>query len=226
MAYHERPSTIERGVVWSMTPEPGGGRVLPDGCLDLLWLDDDLVVAGPDTRAYVSAPAQPRPVTGIRLSGGVGAAAFGVPAHEVRNERVPVAELWGVHTARALRRRTEAADDTGRELERIVGARLEEDPADRLMGVVDALARRGRSVPTIASAVGLSERQLRRRTHAAFGYGVKTLARIHRFQKALAFVRDGVPVADAAVRSGYADQPHLAREVRTLADAPLSALLS
>lgn len=226
MSYRERRSAVERGVVWSTTPEPTGGRVLPDGCMDLLWLDDDLVIAGPDTRAYVSQPAEPRAVTGIRLSGGVGATAFGVPAHEVRNQRIPVADVWGMHTARALRRQIESAADTGRELERIVGARLETGSADGLMGIVEAMAQQGRSAPSIAATVGLSERQLRRRTHAAFGYGVKTLARIHRFQAALALTRAGVPAADAAVRTGYADQPHLARDVRALAGTRLSALLS
>ncbi len=226
MAYRERPSVIDRGVVWTVTPEPGGGRVLPDGCMDLLWLDDDLVIAGPDTRAYVSTPEQPRAVTGIRLAGGAGASAFGVPAYEVRDRRVRVSDVWGPHAARALRARMASAADKGGELERIVGARLESQPVDPLMPVIDELARRGASVSSIAAVTELSERQLRRRAHAAFGYGAKTLSRIHRFQKALALTGHGVSAAEAAAESGYADQAHLAREVRALAGVPLSGLLS
>jgi len=69
----------------------------------------------------------------------------------------------------------------------------------------------------------LSERQLHRRSLAAFGYGAKTLGRIRRLQRALA-----VPVsatgAAAAAAAGYADQAHLARDVRELAGVPFTAL--
>lgn len=226
MPYRERPSDVESGTVWTIAPGATvSGRVLPDGCVDLLWLDDDLVVAGPDTRAYVAASGGDQPVVGLRVGGGVGPAAFGIPAYAVRDLRVPVADVWGVRTAGSLRRRVASAPDIGAELERIIGSRLESSPADAAMSVVDALARRGCPVPSIAAAVGLSERQLHRRTREAFGYGAKTLSRIHRFQAALAFARAGLPPADAAVRAGYADQPHLAREVRTLAGEPMSALL-
>jgi AraC-like DNA-binding protein len=67
----------------------------------------------------------------------------------------------------------------------------------------------------VAEDVGLSVRQLRRRCHAAVGYGPKTLQRVLRFQR---FVRmidapAGPPtLAAAAAQSGYADQAHLTRE--------------
>jgi AraC-like DNA-binding protein len=81
----------------------------------------------------------------------------------------------------------------------------------------------GRGVAEIALRLGLSERQLHRRSLAAFGYGAKTLGRIRRLQRALA-----VPVsatgAAAAAAAGYADQAHLAREVRELAGVPFTAL--
>ena len=66
---------------------------------------------------------------------------------------------------------------------------------------------------------------MHRRSLAAFGYGPKTLARILRFQRALALARAGTPLAEVAVRSGYADQAHLAREVRALAGVPLGRLM-
>ena len=54
------------------------------------------------------------------------------------------------------------------------------------------LARAGHNSTTIADRVGLSTRQLQRRSTAAFGYGAKTLSRILRMQRALALVRGGV----------------------------------
>jgi transcriptional regulator GlxA family with amidase domain len=75
--------------------------------------------------------------------------------------------------------------------------------------------------------VGLSERQFRRRSHAAIGYGPKTLQRILRFQR---FVRllDASPqpqdLAALAALTGYADQPHLTRECATLSGLTPKAL--
>jgi AraC-like DNA-binding protein len=59
-------------------------------------------------------------------------------------------------------------------------------------------------------------RQLHRRSRTAFGYGPKTLSRVLRLQRALAVAGEGASYAEVAARSGYADQPHLTREVRAL----------
>jgi methylphosphotriester-DNA--protein-cysteine methyltransferase len=67
---------------------------------------------------------------------------------------------------------------------------------------------------------------LHRRSLTAFGYGPKTLARVLRLQRALALARAGVPFVETATRSGFADQAHLARDVRELAGMPLGALLA
>jgi transcriptional regulator GlxA family with amidase domain len=80
-------------------------------------------------------------------------------------------------------------------------------------------------VVAVARAAGLSERQLLRRCQLALGYGPKTLARIVRFRAALALARSGTPFADLAAATGYADQAHLARDVRALAGQPLRVLL-
>jgi hypothetical protein len=61
---------------------------------------------------------------------------------------------------------------------------------------------------------------------AAFGYGPKRLARIQRFQRALALARAGTAAgADLAAATGYADQAHLCREVHALAGVPLNHLV-
>ncbi len=43
-------------------------------------------------------------------------------------------------------------------------------------------------------------------------------------QRAVALVRAGVGLAEVAARAGYADQPHLSREVRALAGVSPSQL--
>jgi AraC-like DNA-binding protein len=48
------------------------------------------------------------------------------------------------------------------------------------------------------------------------GYGPRTLARVLRLQRAVVLLRSGRPAAEVAVEAGYADQPHLSREMRAL----------
>jgi len=81
----------------------------------------------------------------------------------------------------------------------------------------------GARVDALAAEIGLSERQLRRRFHAAVGYGPKTLQRVLRFRRFLAGPREDL--ARAALEAGYADQPHLAREVARLAGTTPSRLI-
>uniref|UniRef100_UPI0040572F5A helix-turn-helix domain-containing protein n=1 Tax=Streptomyces sp. SID1121 TaxID=3425888 RepID=UPI0040572F5A len=94
---------------------------------------------------------------------------------------------------------------------------------DPLLRAVVAGLDAGRTVAATADAVGLGARQLHRRSLDAFGYGPKTLARVLRFQRALGFVRAGMPYAAAATAAGCADQAHLARETRELAGLTLGA---
>ncbi|MGC9541434.1 DUF6597 domain-containing transcriptional factor [Streptomyces sp. UG1] len=224
--YAEWASRLPGAVVWTNSPgDPGTGRVLPDGCMDLLWHDGRLLVAGPDTRAYVTG-GEPSTWIGVRFYPGTAPAFLGVPAHEIRDLRVELAELWPASEVRRLSRRIEAAGDPVTALEDVALERAAEavapDPA--LRQVVAALDA-GRSVAATADELGLGARQLHRRSLTAFGYGPKTLARILRLQRALALARGGAGLADTAVRAGFADQAHLARDVKELAGLPLGELL-
>ena len=84
------------------------------------------------------------------------------------------------------------------------------------MRAVVAHARRGDSAAATADALGWTTRSLHRRCLDWFGYGPSVLRRVLRFRGALALLRAGAPPADVAARAGYADQPHLSREVRAL----------
>jgi len=224
--YTERASKLAGAVVWTNTPSKDGvGRVLPDGCMDLLWHEGRLLVAGPDTRAYVAAGA-PGVWSGVRFYPGTAPALLGVPAHEVRDRRVELADLWAAAEVRRLTARVNAAADPASGLEELA-LRLAADtpPPDPLLRHLVRALDAGRSVGAGADELGLGPRQLHRRSLAAFGYGPKTLARVLRLQRALRLARGGVPFAETAVRAGFADQAHLARDVRELAGLPLSELL-
>lgn len=224
--YAERMSRLPGAVVWKNTPSGiGVGPVLPEGCMDLLWNEGRLLVAGPDTRAYVTG-GEPIAWAGVRFYPGTGPGFLGVPANEVRDRRVDLADLWPVSEVRRLCGRVEAADDPVSALEDVALERAADgEPPDPLLRRVVAALDSGRGVAATADELGLGARQLHRRCLGAFGYGPKTLGRILRLQRALALARDGVPFADTAARAGFADQAHLARDVKELAGMPLGELL-
>ncbi|MGW1225801.1 helix-turn-helix domain-containing protein [Streptomyces sp. NPDC001478] len=225
-SYEERASRLEGALLWTLTVSPGAARpVLPDGCMDLLWIGGRLLVAGPDTRAQAPATTGGT-FAGVRFAPGTAPALLGVPAHELRDRRVPLEALWSGARVRELTERVASAADPATALESIAlhrAARTE--PPDPLMRAVAARLDAGRSVADTARSAGLGARQLHRRCLDAFGYGPKTLARVLRLQRALALVRAGAPYAQAAVAAGCADQAHLAREMRALAGTTLTAYL-
>lgn len=196
--------------------------------MDLIWLDDRLIVAGPDTSAYISTDRVKVGYAGLRFAPGTGPTVFGLPASELRDQRVPLDDLWPGQAVRRISQQVAEAADRGAALEMVAAARLREAtaPPDPLCRAVAEELRRGRSVAAVAQDAGLSDRQLHRRSLAAFGYGPKMLARVLRMQQALELARSGMPPANVAAVTGYADQPHLAREVRELAGVPLGVLLA
>ena len=227
--YVERASRLPGAVVWSRTIEASTAGpvhpVLPDGCMDILWNEGRLLVAGPDTHAYVPGTA-PTHWAGIRFAPGTAPTYLGVPAHALRDRRVDLTDLWPAATVRRLGARISTAPDPATALEQAALERAADvSPPDPLLRHLVAALDTGRPVAATADELGLGARQLHRRSLAAFGYGPKTLARVLRLQRALALARAGVPFAQTAARSGYADQAHLARDVKEFAGMPLGELL-
>ncbi|MFV2174186.1 DUF6597 domain-containing transcriptional factor [Actinomadura sp. LOL_016] len=229
--YREVPAPGAAGLLcaWSSAlpegAEPFVQRVVPDGCVDLIWWGDGITVAGPDTGPM---PAVMRPgdaVAAVRFAPGAAPPVLGVPADALRDGRVPLRELWGGAADRLAEAVASAGGPRERRtvLVREVVDRVAE-PVDPVVPVVLSGLARG-SVRDVADAVGLSDRQLRRRSLAAFGYGPKVLQRILRFQRGLRLVRSGRAAAEAAYAAGFADQAHFAHEVRDLAGAPLRDLV-
>lgn len=87
------------------------------------------------------------------------------------------------------------------------------------------MATAGMSVAAMAEQAGINVRQVHRRCLVHFGYGPRRLARVLRMQRALDAARTGVPLAEVAASCGYADQAHLCRETRELADATPQELI-
>lgn len=224
--YRERPARVPGCVVWSRpTPVATRHRILPDGCLDLIVVGGQLLVAGPDLVAQLTESAPGDDYVGLRMASGVGPAVLGVPAAELVGQRVPLASIWPAATVRRLTDRL-ASGDPATVLEAIVAERLDARPPDPVMRAAARQALSGRPVAAIAAELGLSARHLHRRCQISFGYGLKTLARIGRLDRALALARAGLPLSRVAADAGYADQPHFTREVRALAGVPPVELLA
>ncbi|MGX1837024.1 helix-turn-helix domain-containing protein [Streptomyces diastaticus] len=232
-AYRERPAGLPGAVLWSRTLPSGPVRpVLPDGCMDLLWTRPPdggpgrLTVAGPDTGPHPATDVPGTRYAAVRFAPGVAPALLGVAPFEVRDRRVELADLWPASQVRALAGHLEAAPAPGRALDAWAARRAAERPAPdpRLSQLVTLLAA-GTPVAGAAKNLGVGPRRLHQLSRDAFGYGPKTLGRILRLGQARELAAAGLPVAEVAHRAGYADQPHLSREVRALTGLTPGALL-
>lgn len=77
------------------------------------------------------------------------------------------------------------------------------------------------SVAEIVERTGLAPRSLQRWARVYIGMPLRTYLRLLRFQHALADVQHcSATLAESALLSGYADQPHMARSFRELAGEP------
>jgi AraC-like DNA-binding protein len=196
--------------------------VVPDGCVDLIWLAGRrLIVVGPDTGPHEQPlPAGAR-TFGVRLRPGAAGAVLGVTAAELRDGRLGAEAVWADDA-----RRLEAALAGGAEphatlLAAVRARQPRPDPV--VAAAAAALDRPDARVADLAGRLAISERQLRRRFDAAVGYGPKTLARVLRFQRLLALAHG--PLADLALSAGYADQAHMTAEVTRLAGRPPARFL-
>ena len=71
-------------------------RVLPDGCVDIVWIGDaPAAVAGPATGPVVVPLAPRTTVVGVRLRPGAAPGLLGPPASALLNRDTPLGELWG-----------------------------------------------------------------------------------------------------------------------------------
>lgn len=200
--------------LWEHEPaEDRAQRIVPDGCVDLIWIADrELVVAGADTGPrVVRLPAEIRS-TGIRLRPGAAGALLGLPASELRDRQVALALVWGEP---GLEEEVALADAASRrELLADAVARRGVVPDPLVRGAADRLSVPGARIAGVAAELGVSERQLHRRMLAAVGYGPKVLARVARLRRLVAGIDDSL--AFRALEAGYASQAHMTDEVRRL----------
>jgi AraC-like DNA-binding protein len=206
--------------------EPYVQRNVPSGHVELhCEVGSVPQVVGPLTGPLVELLAPGTTVVGVRFRHGAAPALLGLPASELVDLTVGADELWG-RSAVALAERLDSAtsaDEALAALQRDLAARRNGATApDPLVAeAVRQLRWRTEDVGLLTSSLHISERQLRRRCHAAIGLAPKVLHRTLRFQQFLALAQHAIAqgrpptedgVAMLAAEAGYADQPHLTRE--------------
>ena len=219
-AEHLIPSRLVCCTWEQSTDAPHEQRVVPDGCVDLIWSEARLTIAGPDRRVRLVALKSGMRLVGARLRPGVAGAALGLPASELCDEAPDATDVLGRDTADALLAAIEAGGDPHAILLRAVEARVRagRDPDPLVRAAIAALDRPQARVAAVAADLGVSARHLQRRISDAVGYGPKTLQRVLRFRRLQALAP--APLAELALDAGYADQAHMTAEVTRLAGIP------
>ncbi len=218
---------------------PGAGvyvqRVLPDGCADVIVTDSgSAFFVGPTAEVALPKLAPGSTLVGLRVRTEAIGAALGVPGYELRDRDLPLDDVIGPVRARQLIDALLGTEEFGGAWIRSWVAGI---AVDRRTAVAVRQLRTAATadVASIAAAVGMSGRQLRRVMLADVGLGPKTLQRIGRLQRFLALAEcarptggvAGAPAGQApaargslaqwAAEVGYADQAHMTREVAALA---------
>jgi len=214
-------------------------RNIPSGGVELVGrVGSEPRVVGPLTGAFVDVLEPGTTVVGMRFHPGAASGVLGMPASELVDVAVTADELWG-RSAAALAEGVDAAaspEDALAGLQRHVAARLAATagPDPLVAEAVRQLRWLTDDVGSLASALHISERQLRRRCQAAIGLAPKPLHRTLRFQRFLSLAQHAIangvgPAGDGLARlaaeAGYADQPHLNRECLRLTGASPRAFL-
>ncbi|MDP9891610.1 AraC-like DNA-binding protein [Variovorax boronicumulans] len=225
--------------IWtSVLPDSHAGdiAIVPDGCVDLIWRAGRLWVAGPDVvAARPDLPPGAR-VLGARFQPGAARHWLGIPLSKIVGQAVELTDLQGVR-ARDFVSRMEEAESIARQTEvfqnQLMAMPQTTGKPDKKASAIFRFAAlrsndEGSVTASMRESLGVSERSLLRHCRDHFGYGPKTLERILRFQHFMSTARElrDAGLAALAIDAGYADQSHLAREVKALCGMTASALLN
>jgi AraC-like DNA-binding protein len=215
--------------LWTSVVQPRKPTiVLPDACVDLIWQQGSgAFIAGPDTGPVPSALPAGTLLVGVRLRPGAAGPALGLPLSELRDQRVDLADVLPEFAGR-LPGDLSAGAALAQLTAIVTGLAQERAPDPLVSRAAQVLAASDGHTGDLASHLGVSERQFRRRCLDAVGYGPKTLHRILRFRRFVSRLDAAgtrMDLAQVAAEAGYADQAHLTRESVRLSGLTPTALV-
>ena len=180
------------------------------------------IAVGTMTRALNLPAADPTAWVGVRFRPARALPFLGIPAFELTDLRVDIAELWPEHDAQLDALRAGALPGLLAGFQRLLQRRISgSQPVDRTVDeAVRAILRSAGnlSIAALADALGVTRQHLARRFAMHVGVSPKMFARVVRVRRAIAQARVAARVdwAALALDAGYYDQSHLAGEVREL----------
>ena len=206
------PGDRTAGVLWRAGHLAGEYTVLPDGCMDIIWTGEHLLIVGADTAPFVGYGAHSSSPIGFRFHPGIAPSVIGHDAHALTDSRIPAGDLWPSARVAEWTEQLCASVNPAATL-----VALCTESAGRPPRVAEAATMLGSGHPVtdVADRLGVTTRTLHRLSLRHFGYGPKTLARILRMRRAL----DLLPGADpstVAYSAGYADYAHMFRDLTEL----------
>ena len=158
---------------------------------------------------------------GMRLTTSGLSAALGIPGGELRDTVVDLDQLFGAaHLEEAAERVW-----NGRFPTCIAVSELDSRSTHAVRRLT---ANSAATAGEVSAELGLSDRQLRRLLLARTGLEPRALRHLGRLHRFLRMTDDHWPtnnLADVAHSAGYADQAHLARDVRRLCGLPPTELM-
>jgi len=210
-------------------------RVLPDGCVDVIFAFDDAMgtrlvdamAVGPMTKPIIP-DRESRLYVGARFKPGRAFIAFGIPATELLDERVAydavtldaMPDIDAIAAASTDMERLRCVVEAVRRRLAVVGA----VPASVRVAVKRIVSASGNlRVASLAAEIGITRQQLARQFATHVGVSPKMLARVARTQAALAradAARAAHPRAPdwsaIAYDLGYYDQPHFIDDFKSI----------
>ncbi len=215
-------------------PDEAGRLVLPDGCIDVLvHLGEvpSVVVVGAMTAPFDVPPGPETPIAAVRFRPGGAVPFLRHPASDFTDLHVPIADVGSRLSDLSVR--FEGIRDPDQALS-ILAAELSAHLARavRPHRVVAEATRRlwtdeAPTIDQLSSELGCTRQHLSRLFREHVGVGPKELARVARFQRALAHLSATPRPSLSAIAAdlGYFDQAHMNRDFRDLArSTPAQAL--
>jgi AraC-like DNA-binding protein len=216
--------------------DPYAHRVMPDGCIDIVFINDEYpAVVGPYIETFIAALQPGTRIVGARFHPGRATGFLGHPASALLNRSVPMDALWKRAACSDFVSPIWEAAGVANRLGALAKALMKRlpriEPADPAVtrGIEWLAAHPGARLEDLSNWLGIGGRQLRRRFSFAVGYGPKMFQQILRFQDLLNRDADGSarpPLADAALAAGYSDQAHMTREARRFSGISPSELFT
>lgn len=197
-------------------------RVLPDGCLDIIFSSRGALVVGAMTRPLLIPSRTVQAVLGVRFLPGMATAFVQIPAATLTDDSAPLDAVWsdGTQVADLVGSALGSPEAITRVADMLRGrlGRTRPIPADVRAAVRGIVANGGRSeVSQLATSLGLTRQHLARRFAAYVGVTPKMLSRVMRMRETLRRARaSAVNWAGIAADLGYSDQSHLVSEFRSL----------